>query len=384
MKNKNKNNNEEKVYFFNNKKSENDEYIVKSENKKSKPASLYYISLIMLIASFSIVIIHYNNFFFSISYNSNKKSWTISNFLNILLIFAYPSIYLCIGIIFLNFNERYGLIKYFKKIIKRIIIPFIVWNIILYFYRIYYLKKILKKRRTFKYIWNLIFEFKLNSVLKAFRTFLIIFLIIPLAAYVENSNKLKIFTYCVIVLFFLQILIPYIIKLKDDTLRWPFSIDAKFIIYSFSGYIIQNYKINFIIKIIIYLIGICAFAIMFETFKYLNIEEEYLSLNIIQKYYLSPFCYIYTISVFLFIKENSYYIFKVINPYFFNKLSELAMGPFLLHIPIIDTLKKIHKFNKFGLEYRILGCLGIICFSLFITFIFRYIPLLKFLIPKLI
>jgi hypothetical protein len=322
---------------------------------------------------------HCNNFFYGTPYINYKHYWKTANFVDTLLYFAYPCFYLCIGATLLDFNNKYGIKEYYKRRIKKIIIPFFSWNIILYFYKVYIIKNFKKKSLSFKYIWTLIFEFKLNFIFKSFFSFIKIYLIIPIFAYVEKSYKVTIYSYFILVLFICQILIPYIIKVLGNTLSWPFNIEIKYVIYVLSGYIIQNHKLHKFIKLLIYIIGFGGFLIMDIKTEKLTIKRGYL--NLLNKYYLSPLCYFYTCSVFLFIKEVDSIIKNNKFKYFINKLSELTMGPFLLHLPLLETFKNFFKINKFGVKFRLFGSLALIIFSFFITFIIKKIPLLKYLIP---
>jgi hypothetical protein len=112
-----------------------------------------------------------------------------------------------------------------------------------------------KQKMTFIYLWNLYFQSKLNFMFSSIRSFLIIYMIIPLIAYVDKSKKIKIYSYCFITLFISQVLIPYLISLLEPQLFWAYRLDVNMIIYIFGGYILQNYKFSNIMKKIIYILG---------------------------------------------------------------------------------------------------------------------------------
>ena len=173
-------------------------------SKKKFHIHLNYISLNKVICSSSVVIMYCNNFFYGTPYINYKHYWKTANFVDTLLYFAYPCFYLCIGATLLDFNNKYGIKEYYKRRIKKIIIPFFSWNIILYFYKVYIIKNFKKKSLSFKYIWTLIFEFKLNFIFKSFFSFIKIYLIIPIFAYVEKSYKVTIYSYFILVLFICQ------------------------------------------------------------------------------------------------------------------------------------------------------------------------------------
>ena len=369
--------NEEIIVINDNKSSKNNNI---SSKKSTKMMTLDYISLVKVIAAFSTVISYCNSFYYRIPNKDNRKYWRIANFIDTLLYIAYPSFYLCMGAILLNFNEKYGIGEYYKKRVKKMVIPFLCWNFILFIYKVYILKDVPKNPITFKYIWNLIFEFKLNFIFKSIRSFLIVYMIIPSFAYVEKENKIKVYLYFIFILFIFQILIPYFIKMYDNSLSWPFDIEIKYIVYVLSGYLIHNHYFSRNIKIVIYISGLMGFLIMFIGTEILSIRDG--ELNNLHKYYLSLPCYIYSCSSFLFIKEYSELCFKIIKPNFINKISELIMGPFLLHIPIMDTFRKLLDINEYGFKFRFLGTITILNLSLFIAFVFTKIPVLKYLIPK--
>ena len=89
------------------------------------------------------------------------KYWIFSNIIESIFYFGVPFFLLYISSTLLDFNERYGLKAYYKKRFKKVILPLISWNIILYFYGVYILKDIKKEKLNFVYLWNLYYEQKL-------------------------------------------------------------------------------------------------------------------------------------------------------------------------------------------------------------------------------
>ena len=347
---------------------------IKNQNK-----ILDYIFLEKFIASFSVVILHTNNKFWAFDYKIYKQYWISANIIESIFHFAVPFFVLCIGATLLDFNEKYGLIIYFKRRIKKVVIPLICWNIILYYYYIYVIKYKKKEKITFVYLWNLFFDSKLNYLFKSIHSFLIMYMINPLLAYVEKSKKIKIYSYCFITLLISQVLIPYLISLKEPQLFWTYKIDVNMIIYIFAGYIIQNYKFSNLLKIIIYIIGIFGLIIHIYGTQILTIK--YQKISYVHLGYLNFPCVIYSCSLFLFIKENSHLLFKLINKKYINKMSALTFGVFFLHIPIKHTYDIYFKPNQFSLKYRFFG--GVILFidCLILTFIIKKIPFGNYLVP---
>ena len=68
--------------------------------------------------------------------------------------FAVPFFVLCIGATLLNFNEKYEIKEYYKKRIKKVVMPLICWSVILYYYKVYILK-IMGKKKLILYIYGI-------------------------------------------------------------------------------------------------------------------------------------------------------------------------------------------------------------------------------------
>ena len=331
--------------------------IIKNENINSKKQKLKFrskllenISFAKIIAVFSVVILHTNGAFWNFKYNLYKTYWLSANRIESIFYFAVPIFVLCIGATLLDFNEKYGLIKYFYRRITKVVIPMISWNIILYLYRVYILKTFKKEKLTFVNIWNIYYGHKVYFIFESFHIFLLGYMIIPLLAYVQKSEKVKIYSYCFITLLITQTICPYLIKLFEPRLKWIYYINVGYIIYIFAGYIIQNYKFKKIWKIIIYFLGICSLLVHMIGTKILTLK--YRKINLLHKGYLNLPCIIYSCAAFLFIKEYTYLLFKIIDRKKINKIGSLTIGPFFMHLPIIDTCKKYYKsINYFGLQF---------------------------------
>ena len=357
--------------------------IQKYKELKNKNAAetkqIDYISLSKILACFSVVILHTNNKFWDFEFNIYKDYWISANLIECIFYLAVPMFVLCIGATLLDFNERYGLIIYYKKRILKIIIPLLSWTFLLYFYKVYFLKIMDKNKITFTFLWNLYYGHGVYEIMSSLHSFLLLYLIIPLLAFVEKSNKLKIYTYCFVTLLLCQAFFPYLINIFGLNLIWIYNINIGYIIYIFAGYIIQNYKFSIISKIIIYFLGI--FGVLIHIIGTYILTLKYKRIIILHKGYLNLPCILYSCSVFLFIKDNSNLMFKFINKKIINKIGSLTIGPFFMHTPIIDFSFKYLKIDKYGLNYRLFGGIIICSICLLITFILKKIPIINYIVP---
>ena len=79
---------------------------------------------------------------------------------------------------------------------------------------------------------------------------------------------------------------------------------------------------------------------------------RYKKINLMHKGYDNFPCVLYSCSVFLFIKENVYLIFKKINIIYIYKIGSLTIGPFFLHLPLMQTFDKyLAKDNAVAYSY---------------------------------
>ena len=160
---------------------------------KNNPKTLDYVSVAKIISSYGVIALHLNKFW---KYDqSKKKIWVIYNFYETFFYYSVPLFTLCIGATLLNFNERYGLLEYNKKRLIKVFIPLMGWTLILYLYKVYILKNISKIPFNFIEIWNYFFLSKINKIFNSLHIFLLTYMLIPLLAYIDKENKIKIYIF---------------------------------------------------------------------------------------------------------------------------------------------------------------------------------------------
>lgn len=192
-----------------------------------------YISLVKILSTYLVILKHTNENYWIFS-----NYWISTNIMASFCMCAVPLFSLCIGATLLDFNKRYGIKIYYERRIKKIIIPIIGWNIIYYFYRVYILKNFPKLNLDLITLYILYFNNKLYPLIKSLRIFLFGYMVIPLIAYVDKINKIKVYSYCFLTLLINQSIIPYLIRFnKSHKILWPYNYELGYIIYIFAGYI---------------------------------------------------------------------------------------------------------------------------------------------------
>ena len=360
--------------------TKNDEFnylIVKKNISNSKIQVLTYISFIKIISSYGVIALHINDFW-NFRY-SNQKVWLISNFYQSLFYFSVPLFALCIGPTLLDFNERYGLFEYNKKRFIKVFLPLLGWTFILYFYKAHVLCNIPKITFDFFSLWNYFFLSKTYRIFKSLHIFLLTYMLIPLLAFIEKSSKIRIYSYYFFLLFTTQTAIPYIIKLFGNKIAWIYNLDIGYLIYIFGGYILHNHSFSKTKKFMIYSLGIISFLIDLIGTK--SLTFKYRRINVIHKGYLNLPCVLYSCSLFLVIKENYNIIVKSKKKRYINAIGSLTLGPFFLHLPVIETIIKFQNFNNLISFNVLFKSLVIFAICILLSRILRKIPLLKYLVP---
>ena len=343
----------------------------------NKQKILDYISFAKIISSYGVIVLHLNHFWI---FDKEKKNiWIIKNIYETIFYYSVPIFVLCIGATLLDFNERYGLLEYNKKRFVKVFIPLIGWTIILYLYKAYVLKNIPKISLNISEIWNYFFLSKIYVIFSSLHVFLLTYMLIPLLAYIEKSQKIRIYTYYFFLLLLTQVLIPYLINLFGNKIVWIYQLNVGYLIYIFAGYIIHYNTFSNLFKIIIYILGIVSFfthliGTKILTFRYNKIIR-------LHKGYLNLPGVFYSCSLFLFIKEYYYLITKIINKKYIIKIGSLTLGPFFMHLTLNETITKFPKLIKL-INFNILFHSSVIfTVCIFISSIFKKIPLFKYLVP---
>lgn len=347
------------------------------KNQDYKQKILDYISFSKILASYGVIVLHINNFW-KCNFK-NKKKWIIANLYESLFYYSVPFFVLCIGATLLNFNDRYGLIEYNKKRFIKVFIPLVGWTMILYLYKVYILKNIKEEIFDFISLYNYFFMSKLYHIFDSLHVFLTTYMLIPLVAYIEKSNKLKVYSYYFTVLLITQTAIPYFIHLFGDKIIFIYRVKIGYLIYIFAGYIIHYHNFSKSFKLIIYLLGTISFLIhligthvlAFKYNKIIRLHKGYLNLPSV----------IYSCSLFLLIKDYSYIVIKILNRKYINKIGSLTLGPFFMHLALKETIEQFTVFKLLANLNILLFSLVIFLICVILSAIIRKIQVLKILVP---
>lgn len=182
--------------------------------------------------------------------------------------------------------------------------------------KVYIIKNLIIQKLDFFWLYVLYFNNKLCPNITSLRTFMFGYMVISLIAYIDISQKIKIYSFSFTLLLINTSIIPYFLNFfNDKRIIWPYNYRLGYIIYLFAGYIIHNYNFNSKTKILIYLLGLLGLLSRLLISHYLTMK--YKKPDSTQINYVNLPIVLYSCSIFLIFKEKSNYFFFINGPIFY-------------------------------------------------------------------
>lgn len=335
-----------------------------------------WISNLRVLATISVVFLHVSSAL-TVNFDSiNISNWWLGNVFGSCVRFCVPIFVMLTGALLLPQNISIDI--FFKKRLKRVILPFLFWSVI---YVIAYslIEYSQGENITFIYFLHALVDGLING--SAFHLWYIymligLYLVIPvLSRWIRNSTEKEIL-YFLIIWFLVAMVIGKFESLKNIT---P-------IYYSgYIGYLILGYYLSIksfetknnikSIAIFLFLLGVTITIVG----TYL-ISERMGVLSHAFYDYLTPNVLIASIGIFLlfrfYIKVTNQFLLKII--FFIDKYS---YGIYLIHILVLSSLSLLGISATFihpalAIPLRTLLCLGI---SFSLVYIINKLPLGKYI-----
>lgn len=333
-----------------------------------------YITLLSVMSAFAVVVLHTNSCFWLFS---KDRYWLTANIIEGVFYFAVPVFFMITGATLIDYQEKYSTKEFFKKRIKKAVIPFICWNLIALVYCI--LRNAISIQSVdIKYIFNGIMDNTFMGIYWFFIPLFCIYLSMPLFAAIQKEKKISIFKYLVATSLIFNFGFPFINSIFNLNLSLPIiiSVSSEYMIYIFIGYLLDNIELSKSKRYIIYVLGIIGLLMhIIGTYK-LSIDAN----SIVQTYkgYYNIPCILYSTSVYVFIKTAS---LKIKNFDLLNILSKYTFETYLMHWFVMELFVDITKVNTLNIFYRLLAPIPIVAICILITYILRKIPIIKNIVP---
>ena len=348
--------------------------------KNTKPARFNFLTVASVISALAVVIMHTNSFW---AYAPGFR-WEIANIINCLCVFAVPIFFMISGSTLIDYSDRYDTKTFFKKRLKKTLIPFIFWSLIAVLIHATYLKDLPTSsyepiRMTFSIINTTIVP-----IYWFFPVLFCIYLCMPLFTATKKSTRQATFRYLIFASLIINSFLPFIIKLfkLPGSLPIAVTVTTNSLYYVFVGYYISHYDISGRKRAIIYALGFIALlAAIIGTS--INTNQS----GIVNGFWRGldkPTYTLYAPAVFLAIKQLTarFQLAKHrLTVKFFTFFSRYTFALYLLHWFFLAFLDRWIKPSLHAFVYLPVASLIVVVASILFTATIRKIPFLRAVLP---
>lgn len=339
-----------------------------------------YISIMNVISIFAVVELHVNGgSFWGFGFESN---WISANIIEEFFLFAVPVFFMISGATLLDYTKRYDTKEFFRRRIKKTVIPYVFWCMVGLAYQVVTGTIPFSELGVKKIVWALL-EHGGVYVYWFFAPLFCIYLCMPLLAGVEH--KKQVFSYVVMVSLLVNQLVPFVLQFLpiDGTWNLSMPITYTYLIYVFIGYLLSHSELKKGIRIIIYVGGMIGLVIMIIGTQVASFAEA--TISVTYKILDGLPCILWSVAVFVFIQyaplcKGESGVKKIC-----MKLSGYSFGIYLVHFYVQQVVERVfdHLLHVAYTSwvYRLTGPFIIIGLSIAIIAIMRKIPLFKHIVP---
>lgn len=273
---------------------------------------------------------------------------------------------------------------FFKKRVKKTVIPYVVWTLLAILWLIVSGKYTVSEVLSLRLILSDILNHNSQSLYWFFIPLFAVYLSIPILSSIPKEMRKRIFGYTISVAFVTGSLLPLICGMfkisYDGGIKLP--VASGYILYVLIGYYIDNYDITKRNRIIIYILGIFGLLVHFLGTLKLSYESGYIVS--MYKGYLNTPCVLYSTAIFLFFKNLNgqkgegivILLSKITKPFV-----EVTFGVYLIHWYVIQIILEYTYISEFSIWWRTIGSITVFLISALVIKIIQKIPLLRRIVP---
>lgn len=346
-----------------------------------KNKRIIYLDILNIIAILAVIAMHCNGL---IHGNPNTKAWNTSLIIECICYFAVPLFFMISGANLMKYRQRYSTKEFYKKRCKKVVIPFIVWAIIMFIWKIFIIKTInVQSVNSPIKLINSFFSNKEEPTYYFMFEIMAIYLIMPLLSLLAKEEHKKTLWFIVGLYFVVNATIPNIAPLLGIKLYDSFKVPLNgYTIYVILGYLLSETSIEKKRKIYIYIGAVVGLIYRYvSTFILSKAAGQVIKIT---WGYGSWHCILLTISIFILVKDlniinkikNNEEIQKII-----SKIAGCSFGIYLIHMIVKYYYINVFNINTASWQFRTLGTLAIYGICLFVVMVLKKIPIIKNIIP---
>lgn len=328
-----------------------------------------YFDYLNVFSCISVIALHCNGVFHQYTQDSQ---WVLSAIVNVLFYCAVPVFFMLSGATLLEYRKRYSTEEFYKKRIKKTVLPYLFFTVVFYGLDI-----------AVSYLQNGGKVFSLLTLLQIleagtaphadywfFIPLFLLYLFLPFFSYIAMRASKRLMLFFIGIMVFFSGVYPIIAHFMDfQPVTTPIN---GFVLYAFMGYCLHKYnfeKSNGIL-IVVCLLGLAAFIIRFVLL--LHFPEG--RVNLLMSY-LGLYAIVPSAAIFMLFK-------RFLSGGGAQTLSALSFGVYLIQEAVIQALRIIS--SKMGMNEIFMQSAGIVvvyvaCCS--IVYFVRKINFLKWMFP---
>lgn len=296
-----------------------------------RPAYLY-IDILRCTATYLVIALHCIASYFASSSLFGTPVWWVCNVVNSITRMGVPLFFMVSGFLLLSDKRELDIPSFYAKRLKKVLIPFLCWDIIYFLENCYlqaqpldfrqFLLELLAQRGSKYHLW---FIYKIIAI----------YLLIPFLKKILNHCKLREQILLLLVVMLQPTIFPFI-----NTVQSAVHIDFGSLIegrigFFILGYILGTYDFSSLQKRILYLGGIVGFLLnIWGSFYYSSPQEMNLVFNdgCALTHFLTAGAF------FLWVKEHCGTTGSNtgVIPRLSRRISELSYGIYLSHVLLLD------------------------------------------------
>lgn len=338
-----------------------------------------YITVLSVLAAIAVVILHSKA---NVDFFSREEYWFKASVIECVFHFAVPIFFMISGATLIDYRERYSTKEFFKKRIKKTVIPFIAWSIIGILYADFFKNSLEIEDLNRTQVFNAIFGIKTVHVYWFFPQLFSVYLCMPLFSAVDKKVRKEVFCYLLIVCAIFNCILPFLNNVFEKNLVLPITVQvgSGYLFFIIIGYLLHTTKIDKVTEVCVYILGIVGLLLkIFGTYT-LSLQANKL-IGVFKGITNVP-CVLYSIAIFLLVKNVCQKIKNVTFLSIINKIKKYTFSIYLIHWFLLDSITSIFKLDTKSIIYAFGMPVIVIPLCILITYVLRKIPIIRHTVPE--
>lgn len=296
-----------------------------------------YIDLLNILACIGVVMLHSTTAFVH-GYSGNiNTACVLGIFTHSFILWPVDVFFMISGATLINEStefKRGNACQFYKKRIKRILVPLLIWNL-LYGIKYWIWKDYLNHFNAVDALRQFI-TFDYNPTFWFFIPLLIIYISLPfISTFALNASNKELKLFLILGFFLISLVEPLFESLHLDVLYNLFPWGSKYILFAIAGYYISEYNIEAKYRKIIYSFAILSAIFLFVSGIYVSINH--LDVPLLFSYTFAP-CALTALGVFSLIRNVN---LDRANAGFLKKWSSFSFGIYLCQAMFFTMTNKV-------------------------------------------